>query len=244
MCAYCTEENGKFKYLKECLQSVAETVDLFKNRLIIINNSKYEEAAQFLYEWCNLRGLTLLTPGENLGTARGINLAIRQRKVGEVVIKCDDDVTWGQSGWVEEMEEAICGNPAIGVCGLKRKDIPQNPSHPNPEMRTVMEGQIEWCLDIMGTCTAYNPLMLDKVGGLWQPSDVYGFDDCLVSVRSEAAGFKNCFLPHISIEHLDEGNSEYTEWKKREAGLYLGEVGWICEQITKGLMPYYFQNYD
>lgn len=230
-CFYCTEDNGKLKYAKECIQSLLETVDLTKHRLVVINQSSFTEASKWLSSVANENaGITVINLKENIGTARGINLALKQRKPNEIVTKCDDDLTWGKTGWVEDMEQAIADNPLIGILGLKRPDV-------YGEM--IPDGDLLWCHDIMGTCTAYNPLMMDKIGGLLQFSN-YGFDDCIYSVRSEAAGFKNAFLSTVKITNIDEGGTEYTEWKKKEAGVYLQEAGIYMDMIKSGQLSYYY----
>lgn len=238
-CWYCTEENGKFKYAKECVESLMATVNLSKHRLIIINQNSCDEAKEFLSWLCQKDGITVVNLSENIGTARGINIGLRMRLPEEMAIKCDDDLTWGQSGWVEEMEKVIKKRKDIGILGLKRDDIWQRPDHENPAYRTVMDGKLEICPDIMGTCTAYNPLLLDKIGFLSQPSN-YGFDDAIFSVRSLTAGFKNAFLPHIKITNIDEGGTEYTEWKKREAGVYLIEASEYMNLIKNGTISFFY----
>lgn len=197
---------------------------------MVINNSCSDETETFLD---SIQAefdvnMTVLHLKENVGTARGINMAIAVREPGEIVIKTDDDLTWCEKGWVERMESAMTGE--IGILGLKRDDV-------YGEM--VEDGGLLWCHDIMGTCTAYNPLMLDKVGFLSQPS-VYGFDDTIFSVRSEAAGFRNAFLKDERIVNLDEGGTGYTEWKKQEAGVYLHEVGLAMQMIRDGKLSYYY----
>lgn len=237
MCVYATEENGKLKYVKQCLESLIDTVDVFKHRIFIINNSQFPETKEYINLYKSK--LNIINLNKNIGTAAGINMALILRREGEVVIKCDDDIEWSEWGWVEEMEAAIINHHDIGICGLKRDDVVQNPKHKNPNFRTVMEGNIEWCHDIIGTCTAFNPAMLDKVGYMVQPS-LYGFDDVIMSVRSEVAGFRNCFLPNIKIKNLDEGGTEYTEWKKREAGVYLEEVSLLCDYYKSGKLDVYY----
>lgn len=229
-CVYCTPENGKLKYYKKCLASLLRTVDLKKHRLMIIDNSCSEETEDFIDNVVKELDLniTVLHLKENVGTARGINMAIAIREPGEIVIKTDDDLTWEKAGWVERMESAMTDE--VGILGLKRGDV-------YGEM--IADGKLLWCHDIMGTCTAYNPLMLDKVGFLTQPS-LYGFDDTIFSVRSEAAGFRNAFMKGEKIVNLDEGGTDYTEWKKREAGDYLNEVGEMIRMIKEGTLNYYY----
>ncbi len=217
------------------------TVDLKKHRWIIINNSCTPETETYL-DSLPTDGLnvTVIHLKENIGTARGINKGLYSREPGEVIIKCDDDLSWSIAGWVEELVYHINKRPDIGILGLKRDDIWQRPDHENQAYRTVMEGDLEICPDIMGTCTAYNPLLMDKIGGLVQLSPVYGFDDSIYSVRSVAAGFKNAFLPYIKIINLDPGGTEYTEWKKREAGEWLTEASQYMELIKNGILSYYY----
>lgn len=230
MSVYATEENGKLKYVKECLQSLADTVNLNKHTLHIINNNSSVATAIFLISFVRNNNAMFYNLKENLGTACGINLALKERLPNQVCIKTDDDVKWHSSGWVEELEQAIRNKPEIGILGLKRDDV-------YGEM--VEDGNLLWCKDIMGTCTAYNPLLLDKIGYLSQPSN-YGFDDSIFSCRSEVSGFKNAFLKDIKITHLDEGGTEYTEWKKREAGIYIDEVAKMCEMYKNGTLDYYY----
>lgn len=229
-CIYCTEENNKLDIVKECLNSLADTVDLSKHTHYIINNSQYRPAIDFLNDWYTKHPCVLFHNERNLGTAGGINLALTRRLTGQVCIKTDDDLTWGQSGWVEELADAISERPEIGILGLKRDDV---------YGKFVEEGKLLWSHDIFGTCTAYNPAMLDKVGYLFSPG-VYGFDDCYISVRSEAAGFRNAFLPHIKITNLDLVSTPYTDWKKKEAGEFLSEAAIYMGMVRKGELSYYY----
>jgi glycosyltransferase involved in cell wall biosynthesis len=230
MCSYNTDENGKLSCLKQTLDSIFATVDFDSHRLIVINNSPdHKPTVLFLKGLLLERPFRVITPPHNLGTAGGINLGIRERKPGEVVIKCDDDWSTEHQGWADELEKMIVKKPEIGILWLKRDDV-------YGEM--VEDGKILWCHDIFGTCTAYNPAMLDKCGYLAQFSN-YGFDDVLISVRSEVAGFKNAFMKDIKIKNLDLVETEYTRWKRREAGVYLGEVGPLCDAYRNGTIDIY-----
>jgi hypothetical protein len=64
----------------------------------------------------------------------------------------------------------------------------------------------------------YSSKLLEKIGYLYQLGGLYGFDDALASVRAHVAGFSTVFLPHIDIDHIDPGTTEYQQWKESYAG--------------------------
>lgn len=251
MAVHDTVENQRSEMTKETLSCLSQTVDWSKNRLFVIDNNStsFDDGANddYIHGWAPSHS-TIITLPENIGTAAAINLAWKQRKPGEHCIKMDNDIVIHSFGWVEEMEEAISRDPTIGQVGLKRKDLWEHPSHTNPERRSFLhmlpqkQGQrwivVEKSKHVMGTCVMHNAALLDKVGGLWQPG-LYGFDDVLMSWRSNLSGFYNCFLPHIHIDHIDLGGTEYCEWKQRYAGQYAREVSDIVDEYISGKRSLY-----
>ncbi len=234
MCSYATEENGKLKYLKQTIESYFDTVDTKKHRLIIINNSQYEPSLTYLQglqDTFKPSVVSVYHQKENLGTARGINLAMKERKTKQFFVKCDDDWITSHRDWIEEMQAEIKKNPDIGILGLRRDDV---------YGELIEKGNLLFNHDIMGTCTMYNPRLIETIGGLHTFSEHYGYDDTQYSVRSESAGFKNAFMKNIKITNLDEGGTEYTEWKKEEAGRYLVEASVYMDKIRKGELSYYY----
>jgi len=197
--------------------------------------------------------LTISYNGKNLGTAEAVNLGIRTRKPNQYVIKIDSDVTIGRVGWVEEMEECFERYTNLGILGLKRTELIQHPEHENPAYRTQLkflphERGDSWVVleiskDIIGTCTMFSPKLLDKVGYMWQIS-TYAWDDSLMSLRSELAGFENAFLPTIPIVHLDNGEGEHVKEKIREAGRTIAEFSEIAEDYKKGVRDIYYNPFE
>lgn len=230
ICCHDTEENDRTKYTKETLRSLKETVDWKKHVIYIIDNNSCGETKAFLKDFRKQMDFAVITLDTNVGTAKGINMALIARKPNQMCIKMDNDVVVHQSVWVEEMEQIIAQNAQIGILGLKRDDVYGN---------FTADGKLLYGDDIMGTCTAFNPLLLDKVGYMIQPSE-YGYDDVLMSVRSLAAGFKNAFLPHIKITHLDDGLNPYCDWKKKLAGEHLQEISIACQMYRDGKLDYYY----
>lgn len=245
ICCYDTIENGRSEYTIQTLLSLHDTVDFDKHRVFIIDNNSCTETKIAISRFAKTaKNVTSIKLSENIGTARAINLTLIQRKPYEVCIKMDNDIIVHTAGWADEMEQSLFSDPTIGIIGLKRDDVWQNPNHTDPKYRTTIETlpngtKIEVCDDIMGTCTAFSHRLVDKIGLMSQPS-VYGFDDVLYSVRSIAAGFKNAFLPHIKITHLDPGTSDYSEWKRKEAGVNIEEVSNLCQMYQSGKLNYYY----
>lgn len=247
MAVYSTEENKKDEQLRKTLQSLWETVDWTKHRLIISVNGSTEITSEILLDYQEMISQVIVNDG-NIGTAKAINKAWKERDLHEHCVKIDDDVVIHHDGWLEEMEEAISRETRIGILGLKRKDLIEHTSHPDANYRSILiqlphePGQswivVERARGIMGTCKMINWQLLDKIGYLYQPS-VYGFDDSMYSCRSDLAGFWNCFLPHINIDHIDPGGTNYTKWKQDHAGETIAAAQKIIEQYQTGQRPIY-----
>jgi len=217
MCAYCTETNGRLEYAKKCLDSIVKTVDLNKHRLFLIDNGSCQEAMEFLIDFISKNPATLMGNTENLGTARGINRALKLREKEEYCVKIDEDVVINHDNWLEEMEAAFERDPRLGILGLKRKDVEWDGRYiPLPHKMGETWITVETGKFIMGTCTMFNWRLLDKIGGLKQAS-VYGNDDTLYSLRSYLAGFQNAYFPHINIDHIDRGDNPYIQEKHQKA---------------------------
>jgi glycosyltransferase involved in cell wall biosynthesis len=254
MAVYCTEENKKDEYLFKTLASLAATVDFKRHRLILSVNGGTSQTQNIVHAWLNNGQVSeIIWNVENLGTAGAINKVIAKRDPGEHVIKIDDDVVIHNSGWADLMEEAVSIDPTIGIIGLKRKDLIQTPWHPDPQYRSELvllphtPGHkwitIERTLDVIGTCTLFNTLLIDKIGYSRQPGK-YGFEDNLYCHRSHLAGFYNCFLNHIDIDHIDEGAPAYQEWKAKHSAELFPEYHKLVHAMIKGEEPIYYNPYE
>jgi GT2 family glycosyltransferase len=246
MAVHDTKENGRTKYTKETLDSLINTVDYENHRIIIVDNNSCKETKDLLnyIQKHNDLWITILTFTENVGTAKAINQAWAHRQPGETLIKMDNDCVINHFGWVEDMEIAMLKG-GYGIMGLKRKDLLQAPWAEDIWKTTLKmipheKGEpwyvVEESEDIMGTCTMFHPTLTDKMGGLMQ-SGVYGFDDTLACIRAKLLGYKLAFLPHIDIDHIDEGGDAYTEWKRKYAGDRMKEFYEIKQGLINGTIP-------
>ena len=251
MAVHDTEENGRSKLTQATIESIYKTVNWKKHRLIISDNKSYKKTKD-LYVRIKflLPDIKIIFNPENVGTAKAINQAWRQRKPCEHCIKIYNDVVVRQVGWVEEMEAAIAAEPQIGIVGLKRKDLWQYPDNPDRQYKSELimlphkSGEpwivVEKTKDIMGTCVMINSALIDKIGYLYQPN-LYGYDDVLYSYRSNIAWFINVFLPHIHIDHIDPGGTEYCDWKRKESGEVTQQVIKLVDEYMSGKTSIYYE---
>jgi GT2 family glycosyltransferase len=246
MAVHDTEENKRSKYTKHTLESLYNTVDFKYHRLIIVDNNSCVETKNIISEFLTYTNtnIDVIENTENVGTAKAINQAWAVRQPGETLIKMDNDCVINHFEWVEDMEIAMLKG-GYGIMGLKRKDLLQSPTAEDIWKTTLKmipheKGEpwyvVEESEDIMGTCTMFHPTLTDKMGGLMQ-SGLYGFDDTLACIRAKLLGYKLAFLPHIDIDHIDEGGDAYTEWKRKYAGDRMKEFYEIKQGLINGSIP-------
>lgn len=244
---YDTLDNKRTEYTKATYESLKQTINPKTTEVWFVDNDSCSKTKRFLRD-IEDQTFHVITNRENIGTAEAINKVIKLRQEGDYIIKLDNDVTFGQYGWADRMKACIEKDHTIGVLGLKRKDLPNSPTHEHYTTELMFlpheEGDswhiVEVCGDIIGTCLMINPDLLDKIGYLYQPG-IYGFDDVLLCTRSIIAGFRNAFYPAIEIEHIDTAATPYTEWKKNYAGIYLPKLKSIEKEYWNNPKSIYYE---
>lgn len=243
MAVYDTAENGRAWMTDRTLECLADTVNFARHRIIVVDNGSVSETKDLLRHYERAGVISIITLPENIGTARAVNKAWAYREPGEYVVKMDNDVVIHQKNWADEMEEVMRRMPEIGILGLKRKDLWENPNNPDEKYRSTLHmvqqtaGErwyvVEKVNHVMGTCQMFSPALLDQIGYLYQPG-LYGFDDSLAAVRCQVAGFWNCFLPHIEIDHIDPGGTVYQGWKEKKAWADMTEYNRLKDGYISG----------
>ena len=246
MAIYDTEENGRSEYTEKVLNQLVfiPSDSALQHRIIIVDNNSCDRTKTLLKEASCYTNIEVITNTENVGTAKAINQAWKLRKEGEHLIKMDNDCIVNYDGdWVGEMERAIERDPTIGIIGLKRKDCIEKPSRTDfykseLQMLPQKAGEpwivVEKVNHVMGTCCMFNSALVDKIGGLYQMDGIYGFDDSLAAIRCQLAGFYNCFLPHIDIDHIDRGDTEYQKEKESYALSMMDQYNHTKIQMQQG----------
>ena len=252
MVVYDTIDNGRTVLTKRTIDSLMQTVNFSRHRLVISDNGSCEGTRDF-FRFCVDFPFTLIENGGNIGTANAINRAWSLRERGEHCIKMDNDVVIHQPEWADWIEDVFARESKIGICGLKRKDLDERPWSKEwwYESRVYMlpqeKGQrwlvVEEVQHVMGTCQGYSSAFLDKIGYLYQPG-IYGFDDSLAAFRARVAGFKSVFLHGFEIDHIDPGGNEHTEWKRRHAGEHMAEYQRLRDGYRSGELNVYYDGGD
>jgi GT2 family glycosyltransferase len=250
MAVYDTDENKRTEQTEACLHSLVRRLKEFKHRVVIIDNNSCLTTKKVLQIFQNVTKSTVITLTENIGTARAINKAWVLRQPGEHCVKMDNDIVVNHYDWVDELEEAIRRDPAIGQVGLKRKDCWEWPGHEHADWRSELHmlphkpGEpwqiVEKVKHVIGSCVMHNAALLDKVGYLYQPS-LYGYDDVIMSHRTHLAGYYSCFLPHINIDHIDPGDTPYQGWKERHSAEQTQLVIDLVHEMYNGTKPIYYE---
>ena len=106
MAVHDTVDNGRSKYTDRTIKSLMETVDFKKHRLFISDNGSCQETQNlyqalinwWIYHRYDFDRLVIHKNGENLGTAKAVNIGLKTRYKNEYCIKIDNDVVIHNKG--------------------------------------------------------------------------------------------------------------------------------------------------
>lgn len=254
MCVYHTEENDRLPIIVRTLLALSTCLKP-NHRLFIYDNSPNSIITDLRYHievvWSGKAdNITFLGgDGINIGTARGINECWKHHEEGEYLMKVDDDYLVKSISYINEMVEVMERTPNLGILALKRKDLTESPNHESIDYRTKLmmvpqkKGErwyvIEQVKNVFGTVQMYSPELFKRIGYMEQVGP-YGWDDFIMSVKCYAAGMIGAFLPHVEIDHIDEGEEKYVEWKREQAAKVHDEVMHLAKQYKLGLKELYY----
>jgi GT2 family glycosyltransferase len=230
------------------LASLRQTVNFQTHSLIVSDNGTVPETRDLYGTYADIIRAVIYND-HNLGTARAINRAWQLRTAGEHAVKMDNDVVIERAGWLDDLEACVARDPTIGIIGLKRNDCAEVPwaeaaswAHSDLKMLPHQPGErwliVEVVNHVMGTCQLYSSALLDEIGFLAQPG-LYGFDDALAAARCKTAGFYSCFWPHVTIHHIDPGDTPYQQSKEDYAGARMQTYFRLLRDFSSGRRSVY-----
>lgn len=176
------------------------------------------------------------------------------RKMEEAILISMERGTVPEKGADKTKKDMRGPKTQIGILGLKRRDLWERPDHENEAYRSTLaylphQPGEHWIAvefvreNVMGTVTAFNPNLIDRIGGLYQMQDhgnLYGFDDSLASQRAYLAGFARGFLIGVDIEHIDPGNTDYYKRKGESTGRFLNLHAKVAQEYMDGKRDIYY----
>jgi len=272
--AIVTPTFNRLLMVKRSVESWLHTVPEPLADIWVIDNGSEDGTAEWVTSLAEeVERVKAVLLDKNFGTAVAVNLGWKLSGGGSVgIVKADSDIVVNTSGFMERILAVLEAMPRLGILGLRRKDLIENPYHPDPWYRSeYLDLQIdnetvhlETCSHIMGSFTAYNKSVINDFGYLAQlqedrwPDPAYGYDDSLACYRMIALGFRRAFLRgwddvSVSIDHVDPGegdkpdswNGVYTRWKQAEAGTWMARYKELAEGYVRGsVSPYYDAQWD
>jgi GT2 family glycosyltransferase len=247
-----TVENKRSEYTQKSVHSLLDTINHETTKIVLVDNNSCAKTRRFLNSCEIYEGINVVHNGSNIGTAEAVNVGIKNHSdKGDYIIKIDNDIVVYDYGWADKMKQCFDYSELLGVLGLKRKDLPNQPDSTDypTRLRFLFHYQmqpwivVEECSDIIGSCTMFSPKLLEKIGYMYQPG-LYGFDDNLMCLRSLMSGFYNAFYPSVEIEHLDDGKNPFTTWKKNYADQYWDKFEQVQAEFKNGTRPLYYNPFE
>ncbi len=196
--------------IKYCVDAALETTDQ-KTEIILINNHPpYQEAMDYLKEFCHPR-VRVLDPGENIGCMPGFQYGAENAK-GEYIVKLDDDVIVPKKNWLDAMHQALIDFPKIAYIALKPSVIKTS------NYKCLKKNG--YTLEIHRDTILFWCMMIKRK--LWQTQFVmtklplYGVGERDYTRKANELGLKKAYLTsHIctSLGRTEESDPLYGAWK-------------------------------
>lgn len=203
---------------RETLAALEETLDLGAVEIVIVDNGSMDDTLSVVQDWVWIHGrwetdspIGYLLE-KNIGCPRALNYALAQRrKLGQPVVKLDNDVRLLTSGWVAKVRRLIENREA------RDKPVAMVSAYYDG----VLDGRVssveqEWeghllhrLCPIVGHTVWHTGVFMDAVGHFDVLSDehLYGFEDLIMSCKAQSMGWDMLVWEGWQIENLQRHNS-------------------------------------
>ena len=214
-------------YLDQCLQSVQKAVKGIDAEVFVVDNASSDDTMTVLpprYPW-----VTFIASEENLGFARGNNLAIRQA-TGEYVLLLNPDTTVAENT-LRDALQFMDAHPKAGGTGVMMHNEDGSVA---PESRRAIPTPWVSALKMLGFTRRYymshlpwdepcqievisgafcllRHAALDQIGLLDESFFMYG-EDIDLSYRLLKGGWQNWYLP-LHITHFKGKSTNKSEFR-------------------------------
>ena len=203
--------NGKY-LLNSCLNSLyAQTYENIE--LLVVDNASSDGSVEFIRD--NFKDVTIIEQKENLGFAKGNNVALKLAR-GEYVAMLNNDAI-AEKEWLSELVNAMELNRRIGICASKilfynNRDIINSTGICIDKALGFTwdrgfgdkdgDKYREKCM-VFGACAAaalYRKDMLDQIGLFDEDFFAY-HEDVDLAWRAQLYGWKCIYVPTAIVYH-------------------------------------------
>lgn len=223
VCVNDTPENTRNEVTDPCINSMLNTVELDRHKLVLVDNGSTDPRTIALLDRVSKhRGVELIRLPENKYATYAYNVAIKRYDPAgnnQIFVRIENDVVFQTDDWAEIIWETFDAahkkDFPLGLLSTLPVNLPKG-----WERVHVLEGADGPIIlleagEVPGYTTAFHPDLLRSLGYL-QSAGRY-IEDVITSDRALTAGYR---LGYISREnvlalHIDtvEGRPAYQKWK-------------------------------
>ncbi|NBI28716.1 glycosyltransferase family 2 protein [Chengkuizengella marina] len=202
--------------IKKSINAVIETTDKNTEIILVNNHPPYQEAMEYLQNFNHIR-VSVLDPGQNIGSIAGINFGAH-KAVGENLVILDDDIIVPNNNWIQVMAQSLNQYPNLAYVSLAWHAMINHNTSPLDKLIERPEYTIRFMKDvvILG-CTMVKKSLWKKyfknINTSYQ--HWYGTDKKYKAKANELGMDSGIILSHIA-EHLsrtEESDFLYDIWK-------------------------------
>jgi predicted O-linked N-acetylglucosamine transferase (SPINDLY family)/SAM-dependent methyltransferase len=246
----------RLSFTREAIQAIIKHTR-YPFTLTVVDNGSSDGTAEYLQQLYREGTIThLILLRNNIGVAKGANLAWLQEPDADYFLKLDNDIIIQKDGWLESMAQAIDRLPELGIIGYNFEPI----SYKSRVMRGVPV-RIKERGNVGGACFLI-PKRTQRLLGKWCEAYArYGFEDVDYCARVSLSGLLNGYMEDENIGiHLPAGKApvvdlsyttrdgieehelpEYRNFKDNEMRRAVS-AGWVQKRLEgyqNGALPLY-----
>jgi len=220
------------KYIRECLQSISQTMGELKSEIIIIDNNSTDQTLELVQYSGNLH---IIKNDSNMGFAAAVNQGIEQSQ-GDLILLLNPD-TETEKNSLQKLINFIQSDRKVGIAGSRvlnpdktlQYSIGRFPTVINliidriPFLNTIFPAYFERrhrkYQNVQYPDWAAGPYLLikreviEKVGGFDEDYFMY-MEEVDLCYRARKAGWRTAFCPDAEVIHYDLGKSEKNRYNK------------------------------
>jgi GT2 family glycosyltransferase len=228
--------NG-FPHLSTTLKTLRET-DSGPTEIILVDNGSKDGSREWLEQQPDVH---LIKLPQNLGAPSARNIGLKRAK-GRVILMCDNDVVF-TPGWRKLLFSHLGAWPDIGivgpmsdhVSGVQKLELPELPVSGEEAKQVAAElaqkkAQHGYCSRLILFFMLVRREVIDRIGGIDEAFNPWGFEDDDYCLRARIAGFqlrvaRDCFIQHLGSQTAKSANLNYQKLLLEKWVIYKNKWG-------------------